>query len=110
MTTPIVASASSEKVVILASAATATEIEDILVGSAQISTATGWKTSTPTVLIGDHPQLFHAGIRDAVEENRARVIYVLSSSGDLPMEASGFPIFGFLSRPRSEEHTSELQS
>ncbi len=98
MSTTMVATAAGEQIFVLASAATAAEIDKAFPGITRLVSAAEFSSGPPAVLIGDHPQIFHSSIRAAVEQDRARVIYVLSGS-ELPAEASGFPIFGFLSKP-----------
>jgi HD-GYP domain-containing protein (c-di-GMP phosphodiesterase class II) len=95
----MVATAASEQLFLLATAATAAEIDNAFPGITRLASAAEFDSALPAVLIGDHPQLFHPNIRAAVEHDRARVLCVLNGSGELPAEASGFPIFGFLARP-----------
>ncbi len=56
--------------------------------------------SAGSVILGDQPTVFSDAVRQAVAENRARLIYVLSA-GDtgLPGAASGIPVFCFLAAP-----------
>ena len=57
------------------------------------------------VVIGENPSVFSSGLRDAIAENRARLIYVLppdspdSPDSKLPPEGSGTPVFNFLAPP-----------
>ena len=99
MSTSMVATVAGEQFLVLASATTAAEIDKAFPGITRLTSAEEFDSVLPTVLIGDHPQLFQPNIRAAVEQDRARVLYVLSGAGELPAEAAGFPIFGFLSRP-----------
>src|ERR1035438_5759404 len=98
MSTSMVATAAGEQLFVLASASTTAEIDKAFPGIARVASASEFEALLPSVLIGDHPQIFHSNIRAAVEEDRVRVLYVLSGP-DLPAEAAGFPIFGFLGRP-----------
>ncbi len=99
MSTSMVATAAKEQFLVLASSAVAAEIDRAFPGITCLASAAEFDSALPTVLIGDLPQLFHSSIRAAVEQDRVRVLYVLSGSEQLPAEAAGFPIFGFLSRP-----------
>ena len=51
------------------------------------------------VVIGDAPAVFTAQLREAIQSNQARLIYVLGADHTLPQEASGCPVFGFLVPP-----------
>ena len=53
----------------------------------------------PGVIIGDSPAIFSPELRDAIEKNLVRLIYVLPVGQTLPPEASGIPIFGSLVQP-----------
>ena len=55
--------------------------------------------SVPFVVIGEDASVFSPALGDAIAENRARLIYVLSSDASLPQEASGTPVFNFLITP-----------
>jgi HD-GYP domain-containing protein (c-di-GMP phosphodiesterase class II) len=99
MSTSMVATVASEQLQVLATAATAAEIDKAFPGITRLESAADFDSSLPSVLIGDHPQLFQSTIRKAVEQDRVRVLCVLSAAGELPPEAASFPIFGFLSRP-----------
>jgi HD-GYP domain-containing protein (c-di-GMP phosphodiesterase class II) len=48
------------------------------------------------VVIGEGPAVFSDALREAIETNQARLIYVLDSELSLPAEASGVPVFSFL--------------
>ena len=99
MSTSTVAPITNEQALILASPEIAAEIESALPGVGSVDDAAGFDPSLPVVLVGDDVKLFHAAILLAVREDRARVVYVLGTGSELPKEAAGFPIFGFLSRP-----------
>ncbi|OFW43080.1 MAG: hypothetical protein A3J28_17405 [Acidobacteria bacterium RIFCSPLOWO2_12_FULL_60_22] len=53
----------------------------------------------PSVVIGEDLAIFTPDLREAIEQNRARLIYVLQQDSSLPPEASGIPVFSFLSPP-----------
>ena len=53
----------------------------------------------PSVVIGEDLAIFTPELREAIEQNRARLIYVLQQDSSLPPEASGIPVFSFLSPP-----------
>ncbi|MBI1956474.1 MAG: hypothetical protein HYS38_08785, partial [Acidobacteria bacterium] len=53
----------------------------------------------PSVVLGDSPAVFTPELREAIEKDLARLIYVLSKGLTLPPEASGTPIFSFLVPP-----------
>jgi HD-GYP domain-containing protein (c-di-GMP phosphodiesterase class II) len=55
--------------------------------------------ATPFLVIGEHSSVFSAALRDAIAENQARLIYVLSADAVMPPEASGIPVFNFLAPP-----------
>ena len=55
--------------------------------------------TSPCVVIGDNPAVFTTELRDAIAQNRARLIYFLRDDSGLPAEASGAPIFSFLTPP-----------
>ena len=56
----------------------------------------GKETFALAVVIGDGPAVFSDELRKAIEANQARLIYVLDSKQSLPDEASGVPVFSFL--------------
>jgi HD-GYP domain-containing protein (c-di-GMP phosphodiesterase class II) len=56
----------------------------------------GKETFASAVVIGHGPAVFADGLREAIETNQARLIYLLDSGLDLPVEASGVPVFSFL--------------
>src|ERR1022692_2572845 len=99
MSTSTVAPITNEQALILASPEIAAEIESALPGVGSVDDAAGFDPSLPVVLVGDDVKLFHAAILLAVREDRPRLVYVLGTGSELPKEAAGFPIFGFLSRP-----------
>ena len=53
----------------------------------------------PGVIIGDSPAVFSPEVRDAIENNLVRLIYVMCDGRTLPPEAGGTPIFGSLVPP-----------
>jgi HD-GYP domain-containing protein (c-di-GMP phosphodiesterase class II) len=55
--------------------------------------------SALSVVIGDDPSVFSRPLRQAVENNLTRLIYVLRGDATLPREASGTPVFTFLPSP-----------
>ena len=57
------------------------------------------ETVASAVVIGDGPAVFADDLREAIETNQARLIYLLDSELDLPAEASGVPVFSFLTIP-----------
>ncbi len=99
MSTSTLATALREQVFLVASAAVADEMDHAFPGLRRLESAAGFAPELPSVLVGDSPELFQPAVRNAVHAGLARVIYVLSASGDLPSGSAGFPIFGFLSRP-----------
>jgi HD-GYP domain-containing protein (c-di-GMP phosphodiesterase class II) len=54
------------------------------------------ETVASAVVIGDGRAVFADDLREAIETNQARLIYLLGSERDLPAEASGVPVFSFL--------------
>jgi HD-GYP domain-containing protein (c-di-GMP phosphodiesterase class II) len=56
----------------------------------------GKETFARAVVIGDGPAVFSEQLRQAIETNQARLIYVLDSEQSLPDAASGVPVFSFL--------------
>lgn len=99
MSTPKAAAIVNEQALILASPEVAAEIESAIPGVSSIEDPERFHPSHPIVLIGNDPRLFHTNVRAAVAGDLCRVVYVLCPGMDLPTEAGGFPIFGFLSRP-----------
>ena len=55
--------------------------------------------STPFLVIGEDSSVFSPALREAIAENRTRLIYVLAADATLPPEASGIPVFNFLAPP-----------
>ena len=55
--------------------------------------------SFPCVVIGEASSVFSPELRQAIAENRARLVYVLSGDSGLPPEAGGTPVFTFLPAP-----------
>ena len=51
------------------------------------------------VVIGENPSVFTSELREAIAQNRARLIYLLPGDSSLPPEASGIPVFSFLAPP-----------
>ncbi|CAK0760040.1 HD-GYP domain-containing protein [Gammaproteobacteria bacterium] len=100
MPTPMVVTVTRQPVFILASFTTTAEIRTVAPGLSSISSIAELDFSLPVILVGDAPELFEPKVRQAVYENQARVLFVLAdTTEELPVEAEGFPIFGFLSRP-----------
>jgi HD-GYP domain-containing protein (c-di-GMP phosphodiesterase class II) len=56
----------------------------------------GKETVASAVVIGDGPAVFADDLREAIEINQARLIYLLDSESELPPETSGVPVFSFL--------------
>jgi HD-GYP domain-containing protein (c-di-GMP phosphodiesterase class II) len=52
-----------------------------------------------SIIVGDSPEIFMDGLREAIEQDRTRLIYVTDEDATLPQEAGGVPIFAFLSAP-----------
>ena len=57
------------------------------------------ETIGPAVIVGDDPKLFTDDLRDAIEANRVRLIYVVDPKHALPVSSGAMPIFGILARP-----------
>ena len=55
--------------------------------------------SNVSVVIGDDPSVFTAQLGAAIAGHQTRLIYVLGDDNSLPPEASGIPVFSFLTRP-----------
>ena len=55
--------------------------------------------SSHSVVIGENPSVFTPELRGAIEQNSARLIYVLGPGANLPAEAGGTPVFTFLTLP-----------
>ena len=53
----------------------------------------------PSIVIGHSPGVFSPELREAIEKNLVRLIYVMAEGPALPPEASGIPIFSFLVPP-----------
>jgi HD-GYP domain-containing protein (c-di-GMP phosphodiesterase class II) len=53
----------------------------------------------PAVILSDAAAVFTPALREAIEAQRALLIYVLARGGELPAEAAGFPVFFFLPAP-----------
>ncbi len=51
------------------------------------------------VIIADQPSIFSARLREAIDANRLRLIYLLDAERKLPEAAGGIPIFAFLVQP-----------
>lgn len=51
------------------------------------------------VLVVQRPAIFSAELRDGVDADRLRVIFLLGADKKLPASASGIPIFGFVMPP-----------
>jgi len=51
------------------------------------------------VVVADRASIFSASLRDAVDGNRLRVIFLLSAEQTLPEAASGIAVFAFLTMP-----------
>ncbi|CAK0768429.1 HD-GYP domain-containing protein [Gammaproteobacteria bacterium] len=100
MSIPILNLIIHKQMMILASPAIAGEIKLLEPRATTISLAKNLDFSLPLLLVGDSLELFDAKILKAIQENRARVLFVLAGTQtELPEEAAGFPIFCFLSRP-----------
>ena len=57
------------------------------------------ETIGPAIIVGDDPKLFTDDLRDAIEANRVRLIYVVDPKHALPVSSGAMPIFGILARP-----------
>ncbi|MBI4458543.1 MAG: hypothetical protein HY648_00615, partial [Acidobacteria bacterium] len=58
------------------------------------------RAADASIVLGDTPAVFTPELRRAIEESRARLIYVLpQGTAPLPAEATGTPIFSFLAPP-----------
>ena len=55
--------------------------------------------SNPCVVIGENPAVFTPELREAIERNSARLLYVLGPGSELPAEAGRTPVFSFLTSP-----------
>ncbi|MEE8586106.1 MAG: HD domain-containing phosphohydrolase [Acidobacteriota bacterium] len=55
--------------------------------------------SNPCAVIGENPAVFTPELREAIERNSARLLYVLGPGSELPAEAGGTPVFSFLTPP-----------
>ena len=55
--------------------------------------------TNPFVVIGESPSVFTSELREAIAQNRARLLYLLPLDSSLPPEASGIPVFSFLAPP-----------
>ena len=51
------------------------------------------------VIIADRESIFSAPLRNAIDANRLRVIFLLGAERTLPEAASGITIYGFLTEP-----------
>ncbi len=96
----MVASLVQNRVFILATFVTTTELGRVMPLADKISSLEEFDFSLPAVLVGDSPRLFDLPIRQAIAAHQVRVLFVLADGkAGLPKEAFGFPIFGFLSMP-----------
>lgn len=66
------------------------------------------ETFTPVVVIGDDALVFSDDLRDAIEINQARLIYLLDSNQGPPTEANGVAVFSFFSRSMQIESLHRL--
>ncbi len=90
----------TEQVFIVSDTEAARELSHLIPGAPSLEATDGFDPLLPSVLVGDSARLFHPKIRQAVTEDRARVIFILDGKkNELPPEAQGFTIFGFLARP-----------
>ena len=100
MSTTKLATVASEQVLLLASPAVVAEMDRAFPGLNRMESTDGFDPQSPVVLVGDSVELFQPVVRKAVDDGRARVVFVLGANpelgGELPAEAAGFPIFGFL--------------
>ena len=55
--------------------------------------------AVPSVVIGETPGVYSPELREAISSNSARLLYVLRNGATLPREASGTPVFSFLTTP-----------
>jgi HD-GYP domain-containing protein (c-di-GMP phosphodiesterase class II) len=55
--------------------------------------------SAVSVVIGDQPSVFTSPLLAAIEGHRARLVYIVPEDRRLPGEASGVPVFAFLTQP-----------
>lgn len=53
----------------------------------------------PAVIVAEQESIFSPQLRDAIEANRLKLIYLLGSERKLPAAASGMAIFAFASHP-----------
>jgi HD-GYP domain-containing protein (c-di-GMP phosphodiesterase class II) len=53
----------------------------------------------PAVIVCDSGVVLTGALRAAIEEDRARLLYVLEPGGTLPPAAAGFPVYFFLNPP-----------
>jgi HD-GYP domain-containing protein (c-di-GMP phosphodiesterase class II) len=51
------------------------------------------------VVVADDPSALTTALREAIEANQTRLIYVLEPDHRLPPESSGIPVFSFLASP-----------
>ena len=66
------------------------------------------ETFTPVVVIGDDALVFSDDLRDAIEINQARLIYLLDSNQGPPTKANGVAVFSFFSRSMQIESLHRL--
>ena len=75
------------------------QLRQWLPGSRAVKEVSILDLKPPTVIISDTPAVFSTGLREAVLEEQARLVYVVEGDGTLPAESTGFPIYFFLTRP-----------
>ncbi len=88
-----------DKVTLVTSGQGLAELQEWLPASSSIEEATALRLDSPSVIISDTPAVFTTPLREAVLDDRARLLYALDSDGHLPAEAAGFPVYFFLTRP-----------
>ncbi|HWP83853.1 MAG TPA: HD domain-containing phosphohydrolase [Terriglobia bacterium] len=54
------------------------------------------------VIVSGSPAVFTPALRAAIQANQVRLVYILGAPPELPKEASGCPVFCFLTRPLQE--------
>ena len=75
------------------------QLSQWLPGSRAVKEVSVLDLKPPAVIISDTPAVFSDQLREVVQEEQARLVYVLEGDGTLPPESTGFPIYFFLTRP-----------
>ncbi len=88
-----------ENVILLCRQGNLERLQEWLPGARAVEQVKALDWKPQLVVIADTPEVFSPALREAVLEERARLVYLLGTDGQLPAESGGFPVYFSLTEP-----------